>query len=458
MGILNRLIGDQRKLYQSRQDRNYFFGAIENLISWEDNKSDYHEVVYLRNMKKDNYDQDSFSGTVNPCHPILTSDYSSQLWEILYLDFNQLCEFIITEQVEINSRKLCPILICERFKEIKKMKKVKDIGNTSEALKILQHFYSDQNYYDKNQMIMPISFYCSALYLQLDKLEKKYDISAALSKKGGLSGIAKKSFTPKDFMKQFAGRKMIYGNPYIKDNYIKGKGKENLTLKKASGELKISLNIDRGKAEEIYKLMEYAGVSTLDFELSMGHYIDLTIKPNNTVSLNILRNNICNEVHKILYEMNSSDIGIDFPQYIKYEDGYQSLGRILRIHSSEESLKKLSVALQLVADLKQNCILSNILSIPSVIKEYRIISRVQQNMSNAKLRRLRKRNSIKTDGIKKYKIKMCMGSLSNAYLELYSYSTGQKYRRYIEIKKEKIEHKGRFDTFGLSYNATVPFF
>ncbi len=36
MGILNRLIGDKRKLYQSRQEPNYYFADLEDLISFED--------------------------------------------------------------------------------------------------------------------------------------------------------------------------------------------------------------------------------------------------------------------------------------------------------------------------------------------------------------------------------------------------------------------------------------
>ncbi|VVH56215.1 FIG00921294: hypothetical protein, partial [uncultured Gammaproteobacteria bacterium] len=34
MGVLNRLIGDQRKLYQSRQDENYYFADIENKVTY----------------------------------------------------------------------------------------------------------------------------------------------------------------------------------------------------------------------------------------------------------------------------------------------------------------------------------------------------------------------------------------------------------------------------------------
>ena len=49
--------------------------------------------------------------------------------------------------------------------------------------------------------------------------------------------------------------------------------------------------------------------------------------------------------------------------------------------------------------------------------------------------------------------------LDNPFLELESSSTGQRHRRFIqfgELLDEPVE--GFFDTFGLSKNATVPWF
>ena len=45
MGLLNRLIGDQRKLYQARATDNYFFKEIEPLISFDDKPNTIcHEI------------------------------------------------------------------------------------------------------------------------------------------------------------------------------------------------------------------------------------------------------------------------------------------------------------------------------------------------------------------------------------------------------------------------------
>ena len=80
-------------------------------------------------------------------------------------------------------------------------------------------------------------------------------------------------------------------------------------------------------------------------------------------------------------------------------------------------------------------------------------------MSNAKLNRLIKRETILAENIPQYKAKMFQHGLDNPYLELESASNGQKYRRYIQFGKLKTESTtGIFDTFGFSNQATIPWF
>jgi len=90
---------------------------------------------------------------------------------------------------------------------------------------------------------------------------------------------------------------------------------------------------------------------------------------------------------------------------------------------------------------------------------YRNISRIQSNMTEAKLRRLIKRGSITQEETKAYKAKMFQQGMDNPYLELESGSNGHKHRRYLqfgELSSQSV--KGEFDQFGLSKTATVPWF
>ncbi len=76
MGILSRLIGDQRKLYQARASEDYYFADKEELIAFEDKpKVINRETAYIRNMKGST-DQNSFTGMIKVNDPIFLSNYS----------------------------------------------------------------------------------------------------------------------------------------------------------------------------------------------------------------------------------------------------------------------------------------------------------------------------------------------------------------------------------------------
>ncbi|MCX9472703.1 hypothetical protein IG569_16895, partial [Vibrio cholerae] len=108
------------------------------------------------------------------------------------------------------------------------------------------------------------SIYCSALYLQLARLEASFNMSKAKTKAGGISGISKRGFTKKDFMDRYTTgpKKTIWGNPFIKKEKVKGQGEVTSMMTKASGQLEIIIDVDRDKAQEIKTLIENAGVSS----------------------------------------------------------------------------------------------------------------------------------------------------------------------------------------------------
>lgn len=188
----------------------------------------------------------------------------------------------------------------------------------------------------------------------------------------------------------------------------------------------------------------------------MDYYIDIKLLPNKELRENILLNQLYTEFHKRLYDLHSSEIGVSFPNY------HIKLGNLFRIHGTKEHLEVLQ-SVNWIEKYKKNYHVSNITQIPQNVK-YRTISRIQQNMSHSKLRRLIKRakdrkDELAQEEIKKYKIKMLKGGLDNPFVELISGSNDKRHRRYIafgDIRDTKTE--GKFDTFGLSKDATVPWF
>lgn len=183
----------------------------------------------------------------------------------------------------------------------------------------------------------------------------------------------------------------------------------------------------------------------------MNYYIDVLLKPDSEMRVNVLMNKTVTKLHKALYSIQSDSIGISFPEYKIL------LGNKLRIHGNHIMLSKLEEN-DWLGRLNGYCQKTPIQEIPKNIS-YRIISRKQCNMSNSKLKRLIKRKGLNSTEIKNYKIKMLSQGIDNPYLELESTTSHQLYRRFISFSPiQENETSGKFDSFGLSKTATIPWF
>jgi hypothetical protein len=268
MGLLNRLIGDQRKLYQARSHESYYFKEIEPLVTFAD-QPDYvsQEMTYVRNITGST-DQNSYTGMIKVDDPIFCSDYSELFWGILTLDLDELCEFILEgknsagHHIELN-----PLAIIGRLEELFKLKPVLNEGIVNEAFSFFQNKFEKFKGLNTKEEVLPISLYCSALYLQLDRLSKepnKFVMSSAKTVAGGLSGISNNGFTKKDFMARYTTgeKKKIWGNPYIRKEKIKGIGEVTSLMEKAGGTLTIEIAVDREAALDFSEKIDNAGVSS----------------------------------------------------------------------------------------------------------------------------------------------------------------------------------------------------
>jgi CRISPR-associated endonuclease Csy4 len=183
----------------------------------------------------------------------------------------------------------------------------------------------------------------------------------------------------------------------------------------------------------------------------MDCYIDIQIKPDAEMRENVLLNKVYSKLHKALYSLKSTEIGVSFPKY------KIMLGDVIRIHGSEKKLTELQDT-NWLGGLVGYCEVSSTQTIPDNVS-YRTLSRKQMNMTEAKLRRLIKRCSISQEEMKQYKAKMFQQGIDNVYFELESTSNNQKYRRYIEFGELKeTPTTGQFNHFGLSKEATIPCF
>lgn len=263
MGVLNRLIGDQRKLYQSRQSKDYYFANIENKVTCNDKPQITQEMTYLRNISGST-DQNSFTGAIKSNDVMFNSNYSQAFWGVLALNIDELTDFIVNDKLPAKEISLNPLSVIDKLELLNKEKALAKNENLEKVLGIFTEKFGDINYFNKKNEIVVISLYASALYLQLDRLSKIYNMDDAKTKAGGISGISKRGFTKKDFMDRFTTgeKKKIWGNPYIHETFVKGERKTKNLMTKASGMLDIVIDINREKAKEIRSMINDAGVSS----------------------------------------------------------------------------------------------------------------------------------------------------------------------------------------------------
>jgi len=195
---------------------------------------------------------------------IFQSDYSPEFWGVLALELDDLFSFIVDNKKVDGLMKLEPLAICYRFDELAKIKPIENLGSAKIAIEKLDTYFAGINYLNVKGEVVPSTVYCSALYMQLARLSKRYDMASAVTKSGTIGGISKRIFTKKDFMNRFTtgGKKRIWGNPYMRKERIKGEGEVVSLMTKASGKLEINIAVDRDKAKEIKRLIENAGVSS----------------------------------------------------------------------------------------------------------------------------------------------------------------------------------------------------
>ncbi|MFT2111285.1 type I-Fv CRISPR-associated protein Cas5fv [Marinomonas sp. 2405UD68-3] len=264
MGILNRLIGDQRKLYQSRNSDAYYFKELEPLVSFEDKPSYVNqEMTYIRNISGST-DRESYTGMIQINDPIFTSDYSEQLWGVLTLNVDELCRFILGSEKITKTINHNPLVISAQFDILSKIKALPNEGIVNQAFNYLKSNFENFKGLNNKEEVQTISLYCSALYLQLERLSTTFDVSSAKTKAGCLSGISNNNFTKKNFMGRYTSgkEKKIWGNPYIRKERIKGVGEVTSLMEKAGGTLNINISIDRNASKELYEMIENAGVSS----------------------------------------------------------------------------------------------------------------------------------------------------------------------------------------------------
>lgn len=188
----------------------------------------------------------------------------------------------------------------------------------------------------------------------------------------------------------------------------------------------------------------------------MDSYIDIRLLPDPEFAQNQLMSALFAKLHRALAQRRTHDIGVSFP---RTQAKPHTLGDRLRLHGTTQALEAL-MALDWLSGMRDHASIAELRPAPAGT-QYRVVRRVQSKSSPERLRRrLAKRHDLSEEQARERIPDTTEGRLLKLpFVSLRSQSTGQNFRLFVE-HGELLEQPlaGTFTTYGLSNDATVPWF
>ena len=186
----------------------------------------------------------------------------------------------------------------------------------------------------------------------------------------------------------------------------------------------------------------------------MDHYIEARLLPDPEFTTPLLMGVLYNKLHRTLVSMKADDIGVSFPDY---QLKPKSLGERIRVHGSHSALSKLMESGWLKG-MTDHLVPVSIQVAPATT-QYLLVKRRQYKTSAERLRRRRMKRKDETYEQACEAIPNELHTrVDRPFVTLRSNSTGQGFALFIDQKQLKKPAEGKFNTYGLSLNATVPWF
>jgi CRISPR-associated endonuclease Csy4 len=208
----------------------------------------------------------------------------------------------------------------------------------------------------------------------------------------------------------------------------------------------------------------------------MDSYIDIQLRPDPEFTPHQLLSGLYARLHRTLAQLGSQDIGVSFPGYASRESApatplaatpqtsrkstaVSTLGNCLRLHGPASSLQRLTTTGWLQGML-DHVTVSAIGSVPSDTAHCRF-ARVQAKSSPARLRRrAMRRHGLDEPAAAQRIPDTAAEQLQLPFVIIGSRSTGQPSFP-LFIRRDPAQPQavsGNFNSYGLSQNATVPWF
>jgi CRISPR-associated endonuclease Csy4 len=187
----------------------------------------------------------------------------------------------------------------------------------------------------------------------------------------------------------------------------------------------------------------------------MDHYFDIRLRPDPEFGQYQLMSALFSKLHRALGERRSQDIGVSFPEVGTKRP---TLGGHLRLHGPATALQQL-MGMNWLVGMRDHILLGEIQAVPVKVS-YRVVSRVQAKGSPERIRRRQMRRHGLSETEARERIPdTAVERLKLPFVSIRSQSTSQSFHLFIEHGVSMdVPQSGVFNSYGLSNEATVPWF
>jgi len=198
----------------------------------------------------------------------------------------------------------------------------------------------------------------------------------------------------------------------------------------------------------------------------MKFYVDIALIPNREDTLAFIWKKVYTQMHLALVEIKDKDgvaIGFSFPYYRDYDysELFFPLGDVLRVFSpSKELLEELNIE-HWLERLEGYVYVGKIKTVPTNINKYASFGRKQfkTNVQTLARRQAKRKGISYEEALKNYKdFDEEKKKTKLPFINIKSLSNDRELKLFIQKSEKKEPKKGLFSTYGLSSEATVPWF
>lgn len=187
----------------------------------------------------------------------------------------------------------------------------------------------------------------------------------------------------------------------------------------------------------------------------LTHYIEIGIRPDPEFTEPMLLSALLSKFHRARTELAQQGLGLSFPDYKKQP---RTLGAKVRLHGSSDTLEQL-MELSWLNGMRDHLFQSDILAVPEQVK-YCTFARKQFKTNVDRLRRRRMKRKGESYERAMENVPASVARKPDLpFATLRSLSTGQTFPLFVEQGEISADAKqGAFNSYGLSTEATVPWF